>query len=126
MRSPTNLPPTATPEPAVDGAGRASAADSGQVLPLLALVLAAAALAAVVLAHVAVQQHGRARAAHAADAAALAGAMAGEGAAVALATANDAQLVSFTRDGDVVAVEVRRDGHGARARAETVVELTGR
>jgi hypothetical protein len=99
--------------------------ERGQTLPLVALLLVFAIAAAAAIAHLAVQVVDRTRAESAADATALAGALAGRDAAAWVAVANDARLISFTRAGDVVTVEVERHGHRRAARAETVVELAG-
>ena len=98
--------------------------ERGQVLPLVALVLAFAMVVAGAVAHLAIDATERAQAEHAADAAALAGAAGDVATARAIAAANDATLLSFTRTGDVVLVEVRRHGHVATARAEAVVTIT--
>ncbi len=97
--------------------------DRGQVLPLVALVLVFAVMVATGIAHLAVEATERARAEHAADAAALAGAVGDRPAAATLARANGAELESFARDGDIVVVAVRRHGHRATARAEAVVTI---
>ena len=59
----------------------------------------------------------RQRARSAADAAALAGVIAGRSASAELASANGATLVTWTRDGAEVTVVVDVAGHRARARA---------
>jgi outer membrane lipoprotein SlyB len=99
--------------------------DRGQTLPLVALTLALALVLAAAVAHLAVQTTRRAQAAHAADAAALAGAIADRAAAEHMARANGAELVAYERSGDRVVVEVVRGEHNARAAAEAVVEVTG-
>jgi outer membrane lipoprotein SlyB len=99
--------------------------DRGQTMPLVALTLAFTLVLAAAVAHLAVQTTRRAQAGHAADAAALAGAVGDRVAAEKVARANGAELVAYERDGDVVLVEVRRGDHHASARAEAVVELTG-
>ena len=104
---------------------RGASRERGQTLPLVALLLVFCIAVAAAIAHLSVQVVERARAASAADAAALAGALGGREAAVSVAIANDARLLTFTRAGDVVTVVVERHGHRGHARAETVVELTG-
>ncbi|HEX7095218.1 MAG TPA: pilus assembly protein TadG-related protein [Acidimicrobiales bacterium] len=98
--------------------------ERGQTIPLVLVVLALAMTFALTILHQSRTVAGRAAASHAADAAALAGAVDGQGAAEAVARANGAELLSFVQDGDVVVVEIRRGSHHATARAELVVELT--
>jgi len=99
--------------------------ERGQAVPLVLMVLMFAVAVALGLLHVCRTVAERAAAGHAADAAALAGAVDGRAAAAAIAQANDAVLVAFRQEGDVVEVEVRRGGAQATARAELVAELTG-
>jgi uncharacterized membrane protein len=89
----------------------------GQVLPLAALLLVLAAVALMVTVQVGRVLDDRARAATAADAAALAGAAEGEAAAREMAEANDAQLLSFRQEGADTVVEVRVGRAVGRARA---------
>lgn len=98
------------------GPGRGS--ESGQVLPLVAVLVAVIGFSAVQVARVGEAAGLRARAQTAADAAALAGAAAGEDAAVSEARANRARLISYREiDGDVqVKVELGAATAEARAR----------
>jgi Flp pilus assembly protein TadG len=105
---------------------RAPRDDRGQTLPLVALILAFAMVLAAGVAHLSIGVTERARAGHAADAAALAGAVAGQAGAAEIAQANGATLEAYERAGDVVVVRVRRGDRRAVGRAEAVVELTGR
>src|SRR5690606_19634611 len=100
--------------------------ERGQALPLVLMVLAFTVAVALGLARLSRIAAERGAARHAADAAALAGAIAGRPGAVEVARANGADLVSFSRSGDVVEVVVRRSGTSATARAELVARLTGR
>ncbi len=95
--------------------------DAGQVVPLLALVVALAALGLLALSRLVVAADAAARARTAADAAALAGAAEGRAAAERLAVANGAALVAWTDDGARVEVTVVVDGHRARAAATATV-----
>lgn len=92
--------------------------ERGQVLPLVALLLAGmgAAMFAIGLLGGAAVERGQARTA--ADAAALAGAVGGRADALALAAANGARLVAFEQRGDQawVRVELGRATASARAR----------
>jgi len=96
--------------------------ERGQMVPLLAVVLALASAAAVVTAEVGVAAIERARAQQAADAAALAGAAVGPVAAAvdaeAVAAANGAELIGIVVDGATVTVEVRYRRAAAVATAE--------
>ena len=93
------------------------AREQGQVLPLVAVLIALMALLTVHIARVGGAANLRATAQTAADAAALAGAAAGEKAAESEARANRGRLVSYREvDGDVQ-VEVRVGRATARARA---------
>jgi hypothetical protein len=94
--------------------------DRGQATPLLMVVIALTAVAAVALAELGGAAVAATRAQTAADAAALAGAAEGEAAARSVAAANGAELVAHRRDGAVVRVEVRLGGARATARAEAV------
>lgn len=92
----------------------------GQALPLMAVVVALAALVVLGLGRVGSVVVARAQAQTAADAAALAGAVQGRAAAEGLAVANGGRLVSWAavdREVEVVA-DVR--GERARARARRV------
>lgn len=91
--------------------------DSGQVLPLVSVVLVLVALVCVGLTHLGAGVAERARARTAADAAALAGARDGEDVAGEVASQNHGELVAYVaRDGEVE-VTVRVGGSTARARA---------
>ncbi len=96
--------------------GRACA-DTGQVAPLLALVVIVAAVGMLLIARVAATAGERARARNAADAAALAGVSGTEADARSLAEANGGVLVRFVRVERVVEVTVRVGGSHASARA---------
>lgn len=91
--------------------------ESGQVLPLIVLLIALIGMLSMYLARVGEAATSRARAQTAADAAALAGAAQGESAARDEAAANGGRLVSYREiDGDVrVKVQVREAHAEARA-----------
>ena len=89
----------------------------GQALPLLAVVVALAALVVFGLGRVGAVVVARAEAQTAADAAALVGAVHGRAAAEALAAANSGRLVSFAAAGREVEVVAEVRGEQARARA---------
>jgi uncharacterized membrane protein len=89
----------------------------GQALPIAALLLVLCAGALLLVVEVGRVLDERARAATAADAAALAGAAEGEDAARALAAANGAVLESFRLDGADAVVVVRVGRARATARA---------
>jgi hypothetical protein len=99
--------------------------DQGQVLPLVALLLAIAVGSAVLVALVGRVVDDRARAVTAADAAALAGAAEGPDAAEELARRNGGVLEEFRREGPdtVVVVRVGRARAQARARAEPTAPI---
>ena len=103
---------------------RVARGERGQTLPLVALLLVFGVAVMLAIAHLSTTAVARARAAGAADAAALAGALADRAASDSVARANGAELVTFERVGDVVVVVVERSGHRATARAEAVVSLT--
>lgn len=92
--------------------------EQGQVLPLVAILMALIGVLAMQIARVGEAANLRARAQTAADAAALAGAAAGEKGAASEARANGGRLVSFREiDGDVqVSVELGPATARARAR----------
>jgi hypothetical protein len=92
--------------------------ERGQVLPLVAVVLAAAGMVVVLLGRVGAAAVERAQARTAADAAALAGAVAGRDEARWAAAANGGRLVVYReRDGDAwVRVQLGRAQADARAR----------
>lgn len=97
------------------------AGERGQILPLIALLMAAAASAVLALGVLGSQAVSLAEATTAADTAALAGASSGAVGADAVAAANDAELVDFERlDGGDVRVRVERDGVRATARARAI------
>lgn len=104
--------------------------DSGQSLPLVALLVALVGVAGLGLARMGGPTVARASAAAAADAAALAGAVDGRAQAEVVARANGARLVSFTRgqarNGAMEAVaEVRVGRAQARARARQDPAVSG-
>ena len=90
----------------------------GQATPLVAIALLLAALLLVPLSLLGRATIERSAAQNAADAAALAGALAGEGEARSIAAANGARLESYERRGAVVEVVVTVGGRRATARAE--------
>ena len=92
----------------------------GQVLPLMAVVVALTALVVLGLARVGAVVVARAEAQNAADAAALAGAVHGRATAEALAGANGGRLVSGVAAGPEVEVVAEVRGERARARARRV------
>ena len=87
----------------------------GQALPLMAVVVALAALVVLGLGRLGAVVVARAEAQTAADAAALSGAIHGRASAEALAGANGGRLVSWVAAG--AEVEVVADVRGERARA---------
>lgn len=89
----------------------------GQVLPLMAVVVALAALVVLGLGRLGAVVVARAEAQTAADAAALAGAIHGRGAADGLAAANGGRLVSWATAGAEVEVVAEVRGERAIARA---------
>jgi hypothetical protein len=91
--------------------------DSGQVLPLVSVVLVLVALVCVGLTRLGVGVAERAQARTAADAAALAGARDGEDVAGEVASQNHGELVAYVAQGGEVEVTVRVGGSTARARA---------
>jgi outer membrane lipoprotein SlyB len=94
----------------------------GQATPLWAVVLVLAALLLVPLALLGRATIERSRAQNAADATALAGALAGEGEARTVARMNGARVESYAEDGDTVEVVVVVGGRRATARAERTVQ----
>jgi outer membrane lipoprotein SlyB len=105
---------------------RAGRRDGGQVTPLVAVLVLAAALAVVVLGQLGGRAVERAQARTAADAAALAGAADGHEAATAVARRNQAQLIAWNDDGTFVEVEVIVGDARAHARAERLRDRRGR
>jgi uncharacterized protein YcbK (DUF882 family) len=102
------------------------AGERGQILPLIALLMAAAAAAVLALGVLGSQTVSLAEATTAADTAALAGASSGAAIADAVATANDAELIDFERlDGGDVRVRIERDGVRATARARAIRSARG-
>lgn len=91
--------------------------ESGQVVPLVLAVVAVAAAVLLLLGPLGRAAGDRARAAAAADLAALAGAAEGEAAAREVAAANGATLISWAAAGSDVWVEVRVGEAVDRARA---------
>jgi Flp pilus assembly protein TadG len=94
-------------------------------MPLLLLLLALVMVLAAVIVRVGGRVADRSHVEHAADAAALAGAVGGRTAAASVARANDVELVDFVEAGDVVTVAVRSGPDSATARAELVVSVAG-
>lgn len=94
-----------------------SKGDGGQILPLMAVVIALAGFACLVTGRMGAAAASRARAVTAADAAALAGAAAGPSAARSVAEANGARLVDYRQLGTDARVEVEVNGARATARA---------
>ena len=94
-------------------------------MPLIAVLLAVAALTVVMVGRLVMRATADAQAGIAADAAALAGVVEGEDAARALAEANGAELRSFERDGNQVQVSVGLGDLVASARAEYRAAVTG-
>ncbi len=91
--------------------------ESGQVMPLLAGVVAMIVLVGLLLVGLGTQVGDRARASGIADAAALAGARHGEQAARDIAEENEASVVEFRSRGTEVEVTVEIGGSQASARA---------
>jgi len=89
----------------------------GQVLPLLAVVVALAALVVLGLGRLGAVVVARAEAQTAADAAALAGVLHGQASAQHLAEANGGRLVSWAAAGREVEVVADVRGERARSRA---------
>src|SRR5207245_673114 len=100
--------------------------DGGQVTPLVAVLVLAAALTVVVLGQLGGRVVERAQARTAADAAALAGAAEGQEVAKIIAQRNQAELVGWDDDGTFVEVVVTVGDAQARARAERVHDRQGR
>ena len=101
----------------VDNQRRRCTQDDGQLVPLVAVVVATVLLLGLVVVRLGMQLDRRARAQSAADAAALAGATEGEDVAGALSEANGAVLESFVVNGSEVEVVVRIGDQRATARA---------
>lgn len=99
--------------------------DRGSVLPLMVLVVVAAALATSMVARLGEGATTRARAQAAADAAALAGAAEGREAARRVAEANGARLVSYLELGADAEVIVEVGPAQAQARARRQLAGTG-
>lgn len=97
---------------------RRGRSEVGQTSPLIVVVLAGAAVAALAIARLGAVAVERAEARTAADAAALAGAAAGRPGALAAAGANGGVLERYTDDGGFVEVVVRVGTVEAVARAE--------
>lgn len=91
--------------------------DRGQVVPLVALLIVAAAGLVLALGRLSGDAVDRARARTAADAAALAGAAAGRDEARSVAEANGARLIGWEAAGADVRVRVSFRGFEASARA---------
>jgi hypothetical protein len=102
------------------GSGSGMQADSGQVVPLMGVLLAMLMAIGLVLVGLGNQVANRAQANGIADATALAGARGGEQAARDLAAQNHAEIVKYVSQGSEVEVTVEI-GHGrasARARRQ--------
>ena len=99
-------------------------ADSGQVLPLAAVLIALAAGIALLVGHLGLRATQQARAQTAADAAALAAALDGSDAAAVLALANGASLESADVVGGHATVRVIVAGQAASASAELLARPT--
>lgn len=91
--------------------------DSGQVVPLMAILMGLGTAAIVVLVHLGAHSANQARAQGAADAAALAAALAGPEAAEVLAAANGAAVESLIPTAEWITVHVTLGGRRASARA---------
>ncbi len=96
--------------------------EAGQAVPLLAAVMAVAAVLILGLGQLGQRVAAAARARTAADAAALAGAAAGRTAAATMAAENGGTLVSYSDTDGGVTVTVRVDGASATARAAMVAD----
>jgi len=96
--------------------------DSGQVLPLMALVVMLTVVTLAVLVRLGTTLDDAARARTAADAAALAGAVDGRGAAEEIAAGNGGELLRFNLSGDTADVDVRVGQATASARATAEVQ----
>lgn len=90
----------------------------GQTVPLMAIVLLLAGLLLVPLGLLIRATEERARAQSAADAAALAGALAGEDEAASIAAANGGRLTDYREEGPEIEVRVVVGSHEAWAKAE--------
>lgn len=97
--------------------------ERGQATPLWAVVLVLAGLLLVPTGLLIRAAHERSLAQNAADASALAGALAGEAEARAIAEENGAHLVRFAAHGSTVEVTVVVGNHEATARAERTTVL---
>ena len=91
--------------------------DAGQIVPMLAVVVAVIVVMALVVVRTGLQVDRRARVQSAADAAALAGATEGEDVAGSVTEANGAVLETFEVRGSEVEVVVRIGDQRATARA---------
>ena len=96
---------------------RGRGVDRGSAVLLVAIAVVVSGATALGIARLGVAAIAAGRAQTAADAAALAGVIAGPTAARALASANGASLSGFTVEGDDVVVTVRYQGVLASARA---------
>ena len=95
--------------------------ERGQAVPMMVVVLAAAAVVVIAIARLGIAADEAAQARTAADAAALAGAAQGFAVATELADANGATLVDYTAFGNQVEVRVQVGSAVAVARAERTV-----
>jgi Flp pilus assembly protein TadG len=91
--------------------------EAGQIVPMVALVVAIVMLMGLLVVRLGLQVDERARAQSAADAAALAGATEGEDVAGSITEANGAVLESYVVQGAEVEVVVRYGDERATARA---------
>ena len=99
------------------GSAQRCRSDAGQIVPMVALILAIVVLIGLLVVRLGLQVDERARAQSAADAAALAGATEGEDVAGSVTQANGAVLESFVVQGSEVEVVVRLGDERATARA---------
>jgi len=96
--------------------------DSGQVVPLMALVVMLTVVSLVLLVRLGTALDDSARARTAADAAALAGSVDGRGAAEEMATVNGGELMRFELRGSTADVQVKVGEATASARATASVQ----
>lgn len=95
-----------------------SGSERGAAAPVVVLAVTMAIVMVMLLVGISERVLDRSRAQHAADAAALAGAIEGREGAVDLANLNGGELVVFEESGGVVRVVVEVNGRRAEARAE--------
>ena len=99
------------------GSARRCRRDHGQLVPMMAFVIAVVVLMGFLVVRLGLQVEKRSKAQAAADAAALAGATEGEDVAGSVTQANGATLESFVVQGSEVEVVVRLGDERATARA---------